>query len=129
MPPNGVFFLTKRQECGILTSKEYPHLAYLMKEAIQSGPLLVHLGKINAQFMPSSQSKFIRSGVGVIDKKTVVFILSEKPVNFYDFARLFKDKFSCQEALYLDGAISEFYLPQLNKYFTKNSFAVMIGVY
>jgi uncharacterized protein YigE (DUF2233 family) len=33
----------------------------------------------------------------------VVFAISEKAVNFYDFAMMFKQEFGCQNALYLDG--------------------------
>jgi uncharacterized protein YigE (DUF2233 family) len=40
----------------------------------------------------------------------VVFAVSETPVNFHTFARLFRDVLGCRDALYLDGSISEFYV-------------------
>ena len=57
----------------------------------------------------------IRNGVGVINAKTVVFIISRDPVSLYDFAAIFKEDFHCDNALYLDGFISRFYLPELNQ--------------
>ena len=58
----------------------------------------------------ASVNKKLRSGVGLISSKKVVFIISEGEVNFYDFAVLFKSVFNCQNALFLDGAISMMYL-------------------
>jgi uncharacterized protein YigE (DUF2233 family) len=39
----------------------------------------------------------------------VVFAVSEAPVNFHGFARLFRDELGCRDALFLDGTISQFY--------------------
>ena len=39
----------------------------------------------------------------------MVFAISETPVNFHTFARLFRDRIGCRNALYLDGTISQFY--------------------
>jgi uncharacterized protein YigE (DUF2233 family) len=39
-----------------------------------------------------------------------VFAVSEAPVNFHTFARLFKEELGCRNALYLDGTISQFYV-------------------
>ena len=41
--------------------------------------------------------------------KNYNFINSQN-TNFFDFASIFMDIFSCKNALYLDGAISEMYL-------------------
>jgi len=39
-----------------------------------------------------------------------VFAVSEVPVNFHGFARLFRDKLGCRDALYLDGSISQVFV-------------------
>jgi uncharacterized protein YigE (DUF2233 family) len=45
----------------------------------------------------------------------VVFVISESPVTFYEFASFFRDSLHCREALYLDGTISSLYAPKLNR--------------
>jgi uncharacterized protein YigE (DUF2233 family) len=56
----------------------------------------------------------LRNGVGIISKNTkskiVVLAISDSKVNFYDFALLFKEILGCENALYLDGAISKMYI-------------------
>jgi uncharacterized protein YigE (DUF2233 family) len=116
MKPNGVFLLSYSGNPLILPSEDYFKIDNKkIKLATQSGPLLVHNGEIHPNFNEGSASKFIRNGIGVIDKDTVVFAISNEPVNFYDFALLFKSRLNCQSALYLDGGISKMYLPELSR--------------
>ena len=42
----------------------------------------------------------------------VIFAISEVDVRFHDFARLFKDRLQCPNALFLDGTISSVRIPQ-----------------
>ena len=77
--------------------------------------MLVVDNEFNSKFSQGSENKNIRSGVGIIDEYKIVFAISDQPVNFFDFANLFKNRFQCKNALYLDGAISKMYLPELNK--------------
>ncbi|MES2658655.1 MAG: phosphodiester glycosidase family protein [Verrucomicrobiota bacterium] len=76
--------------------------------AIQSGPLLLIDGKRHPAFTENSKSKLLRNGVGVDDKKQLVFAITAKGemVNFWDFAGLFL-KLGCKDALFLDGDISQ----------------------
>ena len=46
---------------------------------------------------------------------TAVFVISDEPVSFSEFARLFRDGLLCSDALYLDGVISELVAPSLNR--------------
>ncbi len=116
MKPNGVFMLSYSGNPLILPSEDYFNIDNKkIKLATQSGPLLVHNGETHPDFNEGSASKFIRNGVGVIDKDTIVFAISNEPVNFYDFATLFKSRLNCQSALYLDGGISKMYLPELSR--------------
>ena len=77
--------------------------------------MLVIDGQIHPKFKAGFENLNIRSGVGVLGPNKVVFVISNSMVNFYDFAGLFRDHFKCANALYLDGAISEMYLPELGR--------------
>ena len=68
--------------------------------------LLVRGGRVHPAFNVRSESRLRRNGVGVASPETVIFAVSEDPVNFYEFATLFRDELHCPDALYLDGVIS-----------------------
>lgn len=114
MKPNGVFMLRADRTPAIMTThhfqKERP--AHL-RIATQSGPMLLIEGKHHPAFVQGSKHQTIRSGVGIADDGEVVFALSAEPVTLYEFASLFRDHFGCQNALYLDGAISALHAPHL----------------
>jgi uncharacterized protein YigE (DUF2233 family) len=57
----------------------------------------------------------------------IVFAMSKKEINFYDFANYFKS-LGCKNALYLDGLVSRTYLPAENWLQMDGDFGVMIGV-
>ncbi len=129
LQPNGVFFIDTAGLARVFTTKNYLQEKQItVKYATQSGPLLVIEGIINAKFTEGSSNKNIRNGVGIIDSNLVVFVISNKPVNFFDFASLFKEHFKCQNALYLDGAISRTYLPELARLELDGNFGPMIGI-
>lgn len=129
MQPNGVFGISKEGTAHIFTSQQFnENWEENLQYATQSGPMLLIEGKIHPKFGKKSINKNIRSGVGIIDSKTLVFAISNKPVNFYDFASLFLEEFGCQNALYLDGVISEMYLPELGRWDSTGKFGVIIGV-
>jgi uncharacterized protein YigE (DUF2233 family) len=44
-----------------------------------------------------------------------VFVISETPVTFYEFALLFRDPLKCQDALYLDGNVSSLFAASLGR--------------
>jgi uncharacterized protein YigE (DUF2233 family) len=127
MQPNGVFLVTKGT-AKIFTSTAFTVYKGIPLYATQSGPLLVINGSVNSNFKQGSANSYIRSGVGITGDGNVVFAISEEPVNFYDFAVLFRDVLKCSKALYLDGAISKMYLPALNRYDADGSFGAMIAV-
>ncbi|CAN7549851.1 phosphodiester glycosidase family protein [Variovorax paradoxus] len=105
LKPNGVFLVS---DAGprVVESSEY---AALPKEGVrlatQSGPLLLRRGVVHPAFIPDSDSRKIRNGVGV-SGHTAIFVISEQPVNFYEFALYFRDVLHCRDALYLDGTVS-----------------------
>ena len=77
--------------------------------ATQSGPMLVIDGEVNAGFLESSDSRKWRSGVCAQTPQRVAFAVSESPVTFHTFARVFRDQLGCRDALYLDGTLSQIY--------------------
>lgn len=126
LKPNGVFYITNNNKASICKTPDF-QITTSIKYATQSGPLLVHKGKIHAAFNQNSTNLNIRNGVGILPNGNVVFAMSKAPINFYDFAKYFQD-LGCKEALYLDGFVSRTYLPQKKWVQTDGNFGVMIGV-
>lgn len=128
LEPNGIFYISTKNKSNILESNNFNTKKTKAKHAIQSGPLLLLDGKINKKFNKGSNNKYIRSGVGVLNDHTIIFAISKTPVCFYDFAEMFLKKLSCKNALYLDGAISEMYLPGVIKSNYSHNFSTIISV-
>ncbi len=133
LKPNGVFYLDKLNTPHIDTTESVQRLSPAAikqwKLATQSGPMLVINGKIHRAFIQESKNLKIRSGVGVMPSKTkVVFAITLNESNFFDFATFFKDVFQCQNALFLDGAISKMYLSDLHPKELEGNFGPMISV-
>ena len=84
--------------------------------ASQSGPMLVISGALHPRFLADSESRYIRNGVGVSgDGRTAYFLMSDGPVTFHAFARVFRDALKARDALYFDGNISRLYAPELGR--------------
>lgn len=108
--PNGVFAIYPDGHAAVRTSADFKADGKRAQWATQSGPMLVIDGKLNDAFAGDSDSLKWRSGVCARTPHEVVFAVSEAPVNFHTFARLFRDALGCRDALYLDGSISQIYL-------------------
>ncbi|NMH29605.1 phosphodiester glycosidase family protein [Flavobacterium silvaticum] len=126
LKPNGVFFISGNNEAQIQTTANF-HFSNKIKFATQSGPMLVINGEIHPEFKKGSTNLNIRNGVGILPNVEVIFAISKKEVNFYDFAEYFKD-LGCKNALYLDGFVSRMYVPEKNWVQTDGDFGVIIGV-
>lgn len=124
LKPNGIFLIQQNKGKVIETSKYQDSSNILF--AIQSGPLLVINNEINQLFDKNSDNRYIRSWVWITQNWDIIFAISDEPVTFYEFALFFKEKLNCANALYLDGAISEMYIPKYREN-TKENFAVIIG--
>jgi len=127
LKPNGVFVLSA-SGARIIESSEYRLLAEPSTFATQSGPLLIHAGQVNPAFSPQGTSRLIRNGVGVVSAHEVLFVISEDPINFYDFAVLFRDRLKCADALYLDGNVSSLYSQSLGRHDERVPLGPIIGV-
>nr|WP_211200278.1 phosphodiester glycosidase family protein [Rhodanobacter sp. B2A1Ga4] len=108
--PNGVFAIYPDGHAAVRTSAAFKADGKSAQWATQSGPMLLIDGKLNEQFVDDSASMKWRSGVCAKTPTEVVFAVSETPVNFHAFGRLFRDKLGCRDALYLDGSISQLYV-------------------
>jgi uncharacterized protein YigE (DUF2233 family) len=104
--PNGVFGIMPDGKPFIKTAEVFTLSKLPTKFATQSGPMLAIDGIIHPRFEPDGTSRFIRNGVGLDVKGRAVFVISRTPVSFGSFARLFKDKLECPNALYFDGVVS-----------------------
>ena len=109
MQPNGVFGVDSTGRAFVVTTAAYAARKGV-RQATQSGPMLVVDGAINTAFKQGSTNVHIRNGVGILPDGTALFAISREPVNLYDFAAFFRDK-GCANALFLDGAISKAYMP------------------
>lgn len=126
LKPNGVFYLTTKRVATICKTDDFRNnntIAY----ATQSGPMLVIDGKIHPDFNKGSGNLNIRNGVGILPDGKVVFVLSKKEINFYDFANYFKS-LGCKNALYLDGFVSRAYAPSENWIQTDGNFGALFAV-
>ena len=127
MMPNGVFAfdeneaIVQERQAFLKAKKKY-------KYATQSGPMLVIDGELHPAFQKDSKSVHIRNGVGITEDGEIVFAISEDRVNLYTFATLFRDHFNCPNALYLDGAISKAYLPELGKRELSGNLGPLVGL-
>ncbi|WP_142581244.1 phosphodiester glycosidase family protein [Methylobacterium symbioticum] len=115
LKPNGVFYV-KGERAGVLDTAHYLKAKLKPDFATQSGPMLVIDGQIHPKISADGPSQKIRNGVGVReDGRTAVFAISERPVSFGAFARLFRDDLHCRNALFLDGSVSSLYAPNLSR--------------
>lgn len=129
LQPNGVFYVTKWNTTGVITTNKFPAISKHIKFATQSGPMLLTDSIINPLFDRESKNKKLRSGVGAIHNYKMVFIISQNDVSFYDFASTFKDYYKVKNALYLDGVISKMYHPSISNKMPNGEFSIIISVH
>lgn len=116
MLPNGVFCIRPDGGFDVIESRAFAAAPPDCRFATQSGPMLVIDGTLHPRFIPGSASRFVRNGVGVsADGTRAVFAISDRPVNFHDFARLFRDGLGLPRALYFDGRVSRLYAPGIGR--------------
>ena len=70
---------------------------------------------MHTAFREGSENRLFRNGVGVPSPDVALFAISEAPVNFHEFATMFRDVLHCPDALFLDGTISSLYAPTLKR--------------
>ncbi|WP_422395938.1 phosphodiester glycosidase family protein [Roseovarius rhodophyticola] len=114
--PNGVFCIREGRS-DVIETLVFEETTPDCKFATQSGPMLVIDGALHPKFLKDSDSLFIRNGVGTsADGAKTWFAISDEPVNFHAFARLFRDHLGVPQALYFDGNISRLYAPEIGRH-------------
>jgi uncharacterized protein YigE (DUF2233 family) len=125
--PNGVFCIG--DQFAVVESRRFAKRRPDCRHATQSGPMLVIDGALHPRFRPTSESLNIRNGVGVsADGQTAWFAISNRPVNFDHFARLFRDELGTPNALYFDGSVSRLYAPDLDRFGAGFSIGPIVGL-
>ena len=128
MRPNGVFYIVG-ETAGVLDTGSFLTKRQAVDFATQSGPMLVVNGRLHPVFGRSRSRKY-RSGVGLRDEHTLAFAISEAEVTFSEFARLFRDRLKCDNALFLDGgSVPSLYAPELRRTGNFLRLGPMIAVY
>jgi uncharacterized protein YigE (DUF2233 family) len=129
MKPNGVFYISLDGPAVAETGaflKQRPQADL----ATQSGPMLVINGRLHPRFDRRSTSLKARNGVGVRADGKVIFAISQGEVSFDAFARLFRDRLNCPNALFLDGgSAASLYAPSLNSHGNIVSLGPMLAVF
>jgi len=90
--------------------------------------MLVIDGALHPRFLVDATSRKRLNGVGVKEDGSVVFVLSDTPVTFHVFASYFRDDLKTPNALYLDGAISRLYAPELSRADAGVAMGPIVGV-
>jgi uncharacterized protein YigE (DUF2233 family) len=126
LKPNGVFYISIDKKANICKTNKFIENKNI-NFATQSGPMLVIDGNIHSAFQKNSANLNIRNGVGILPNSEIIFAMSKKEINFYEFAEYFKE-LGCRNALYLDGFVSRTYLPEKKWIQTDGNFGVIIGV-
>jgi uncharacterized protein YigE (DUF2233 family) len=133
MMPNGVFSQDADGTLRVETTSHFalrrstPHGA-APRWATQSGPMLVIQGKLHPQIAADGPSRYLRNGVGATDKGSAYFVISDAPVSFGKFARLFRDELHCRNALYFDGSVSSLWEPSSGRKDSARLLGPMIAV-
>jgi uncharacterized protein YigE (DUF2233 family) len=128
LKPNGVFYIAG-DKAGVMETEAFAKSGIKPDFATQSGPMLVVNNKIHPRLSPTGTSFKIRNGVGVMDDHTAMFVISNDPVQFYEFASVFKDQLGCKNALFLDGSISSLYSSEISGVGGYVPLGPMVGVY
>ena len=129
LKPNGGFAAAADGRVAIVRSEDLARLPFPPRWATQSGPMLVIDGRLHPRFHANGPSLHIRNGVGVADARTAWFAISDEPVSFGRFARLFRDSLGCRNALFLDGTVSSLWDPGAGRRDQGYEFGPMVAVF
>lgn len=123
---NGIWYIRYNGETDILKEDDFQYDKNI-KHALQVKKMLVVDRNIPLDFDPHSKETSMRSGVGVLSSRKLLFVISKEPVNRYDFAAFFLHK-GCKNAILLNETLAELYLPEQNYTKLGTNFGVLVGV-
>lgn len=128
MKPNGVFWVDGAR-AGVTETGRFLKSRARPAFATQSGPMLVIGGRVHPRIHDGGTSEKFRNGVGVAQGHLVRFVISNQPVTFHQFAKLFRDRLNCPDALFLDGgSASALYAPSIGRNDRFHPMGPLIGV-
>lgn len=128
LQPNGVFYVANGV-AGVMESRQFAKRRIKASFATQSGPMLVINGAMHPRFNEESDSRKVRNGVGLCAGNKVIFAISDRPVTFHEFAVLFRDRFKCANALFLDGgSVPVLYAPSISRTDRGRQIGPIVGV-
>ena len=128
MKPNGVFWIDGAR-AGVTETGRFVKSRARPAFATQSGPMLLIGGRVNPRIHDSGVSEKFRNGVGVAEGHVVRFAISNQPVTFHAFAKLFRDRLKTPDALFLDGgAASAIYAPSVSRHDRFHPMGPLVGV-
>lgn len=110
--PNAVFAVLEDGTAAVVNSLDYQ--GDNVVHATQSGPALLLDGEIHPEFREGSTNYALRSGVGVSPDGQTVYLVLSGWTNLWNFATLFRDQLGVDNALYLDGQISDLWVTGMN---------------
>ncbi|MFV0634438.1 phosphodiester glycosidase family protein [Demequina sp.] len=114
LKPNAVFAVLDDGTATVVNSEEYDPAGVV--QATQSGPALLLDGEVHPEFREGSTNLALRSGVGVSPDGTTVYLaISSGLTNLWDFATMFRDELGVEDALYLDGQISDLWVSGMSE--------------
>lgn len=112
MLPNGVFFGSAEVGWRVMTADDFAaEIEDRPQFATQSGPMLVVDGEVHPDFESDGTSRKIRNAVGVDQAGRALFVISEAPLSFGKLARFYRDVLRADNALFLDGTVSQLWDP------------------
>ncbi|MGL5115455.1 MAG: phosphodiester glycosidase family protein [Beijerinckiaceae bacterium] len=114
LKPNGIFFVAG-DRAGVLETGQFLRQPRKATLATQSGPMLVINNRLHPRFPAEGVSRKVRNGVGVRGDQAIFFAISEQPVTFTAFAKLFRDGLGTPNALFLDGSVSSLIAPGIDR--------------
>jgi uncharacterized protein YigE (DUF2233 family) len=125
--PNGVLCL-RPGAAEVIETARYAETRPDCRHASQSGPMLVIDGRLHPRFLRDSTSRHVRNGVGVDASGIVHMAISDRPVTFHAFARLFRDVLETPQALYLDGSVSRLWVPAIGRHDVGRPLGPILGL-
>lgn len=106
--PNGVFYIEADGTAHIRETQGAAQALGAMREATQSGPLLLSRGVPHRMY---GNARVVRNAVAVCGPKRIALVLAPEGASFREMALFIRDDLQCRDALYLDGTISGLRVP------------------
>jgi len=112
--PNGVFSVDREGRYRIEETGAFAASGRRPVWATQSGPLLVRDGVIHPVAARGARA-MVRNAVLDCGPNLARFVISNDPVTMEQLARFGRDHLGCPIALYLDGAVSALWSPEMKR--------------